>query len=120
MATGPALAARGRALDDHHRLIGAAELGLPGGRAAEEYYAMLTGLPAQDEEPDRDPAWQPRAPWTRRPTEPAEGADSDPADGAVTPCRPPASMRAPTPRADPGATGSTVPTNCRSWLTPVA
>jgi predicted metal-dependent peptidase len=60
-ATGPARAARIRALDDHHRLIGADELGLPGGRAAEEYYAMLTGLPAQGEEPDQDPAWLPRA-----------------------------------------------------------
>ncbi len=61
-ATGPALAARTRALDDHHRLMGAAELGLPGGRAAEEYYAMLTGLPALGEEPDHDPAWIPREP----------------------------------------------------------
>ena len=61
-ATGPALAARTRALDDHHRLISAAELGLPTGRAAEEYHAMLTGLPAMDEEPDHDPAWIPRAP----------------------------------------------------------
>jgi predicted metal-dependent peptidase len=56
-ATGPARAARARALEDHHRLIGSAELGLPHGRAAEEYYAMLTGLPTQEEEPDHDPAW---------------------------------------------------------------
>jgi predicted metal-dependent peptidase len=61
-ATGPAHAARLRALDDHHRLIGADVVGLPGGRAAEEYYAMLTGLPAQDEDPEHDPAWVPRAP----------------------------------------------------------
>lgn len=61
MATGPARAAQARALEDHHRLIGAAELGLPAGRAAEEYYAMLTGLPAQDHDPDHDPSWVPRA-----------------------------------------------------------
>ncbi len=84
-ATGPALAARGRALGDHHRLIGSAELGLPGGRAAEEYYAMLTGLPAQDEEPDRDPAWQPRAPLDPPSDgDPPEGEDFDPlGHGAV-------------------------------------
>ncbi len=71
-AAGPARAARIRALDDHHRLIGADELGLPDGRAAEEYYAMLTGLPALDEEPDHDPAWLPRAP--RPPGEPEPDA----------------------------------------------
>jgi hypothetical protein len=70
-ATGPARAARIRALDDHHRLIGADELGLPGGRAAEEYYAMLTGLPTQDDAPDHDPAWLPRA---------AEASDAGPSE----------------------------------------
>ena len=83
-ATGPARAARIRALDDHHRLIGADELGLPGGRAAEEYYAMLTGLPAHDEEPDHDPAWQPRASKdpARESTDPPEREDGDPSCGS--------------------------------------
>jgi predicted metal-dependent peptidase len=62
MSRGPAMAARTQALDDHHRLIDAAELGLPAGRAAEEYYAMLTGLPAEDDDPEHDPSWIPRAP----------------------------------------------------------
>jgi predicted metal-dependent peptidase len=62
LATGPALAARARALDDHHQLISATELGLPAGRAAEEYYAMLTGLPAQEDDSDHDPSWIPRGP----------------------------------------------------------
>lgn len=62
MATGPALAARHRAGDDHLRLIGAAELGLPLGRAAEEYYAMLTGLPALEDDSEHDPSWIPRGP----------------------------------------------------------
>ena len=108
-ATGPARAARIRALDDHHRLIGADELGLPGGRAAEEYYAMLTGLPAQDEEPDHDPAWLPRAP---RPPDASDSPD------AMQPDAP--APGAPTPPADPGATGSTAPTSSRSWPTPEA
>ena len=101
-ATGPARAARIRALDDHHRLIGADELGLPGGRAAEEYYAMLTGLPAQDEEPDHDPAWLPREPRSRagRPRHPDARRSPD---------------RARTPPADPGATGSIAATSCLSW-----
>lgn len=70
--TGPVVAARARALDDHHHLIGAAELGLPKGRAAEEYYAMLTGLPATDADAGDDPAWIPRPPAR------ADGGGQDP------------------------------------------
>ncbi len=83
-ATGPALAARERALADHHGLIGAAELGLVEGRAAEEYYAMLTGLPATDDDPNRDPAWVPRPP------EQTDGLGPDPAQATnVQPQVPP-------------------------------
>ncbi|MCU0262785.1 MAG: VWA-like domain-containing protein [Candidatus Nanopelagicales bacterium] len=83
-ATGPALAARARALDDHHRLIGAAELGLPAGRAAEEYYAMLTGLPAHQDDPEHDPSWVPRAPGGAANPDP-QGAAGEPCAGSPRP-----------------------------------
>lgn len=83
-ATGPALAARSRALDDHHRLVSAAELGLPAGRAAEEYYAMLTGLPTQDEDSERDPSWVPRPPRGS-----AGPEDQDQDEGVQDPGSPP-------------------------------
>ena len=68
---------------------------------------MLTGLPAQDEEPDHDPAWIPRA-----------SKDPARADGAPTATLPLSGDDAPTPRADPGATESTAPTNYRNWPMP--
>lgn len=79
-ATGPTLAARAHALADHHGLIGAAELGLAEGRAAEEYYATLTGLPATDDDPNLDPAWVPRPPEQTdgRGPHPAPGSDTQP------------------------------------------
>jgi predicted metal-dependent peptidase len=51
---------RAAALGDHHVLVAASRIGLPPGRSAEEYYAILTGLPAHVDDPDHDPAWVPR------------------------------------------------------------
>ena len=95
-ATGPALAARERALADHHRLVGAAELGLPSGRAAEEYYAMLTGLPTGDDDPDRDPAWIPR---------PATGTDEEAGAGTEAQAQPEAQARDADPSCGSGCDG---------------
>jgi predicted metal-dependent peptidase len=70
--------ARASALGDQHDLVGAAGLGLPLGRAAEEYFALLTGLPTTDDDPDRDPAWVPRAAHAGDP--PMQGDPGTPPD----------------------------------------
>lgn len=60
-AVGATAGACSVALGDEHRVVGAALLGLPPGRSAEEYFAMLSGLPTDEGEgPDRDPSWVPR------------------------------------------------------------
>lgn len=74
--------ARRHALADRHRLVGSAELGLPAGLAAEEYFAILSGLPTE-EDPGTDPAWQPRA--DRPPGDPgptSQGSGGDPSCGS--------------------------------------
>jgi predicted metal-dependent peptidase len=93
---GHVLAARAAALGDRHDLLPPAALGLAPGRAAEEHYAVLSGLPveplaeeplavgplagdrgrgceadaAHDDDPGIDPAWRPRAhPGDARPAD---------------------------------------------------
>lgn len=65
-------AARMAALGDEHTLVSAQALGLPGDRSAEEYFALLSGLPSPEdlEGPDWDPAWQ-----ARQPLDPAGSGD---------------------------------------------
>lgn len=53
-------AARTRAMADDHAIVPPATLGLPPGLSAEEYYAILSGLPAGEPEDPPDPAWAPR------------------------------------------------------------
>ncbi|MGB7979737.1 MAG: VWA-like domain-containing protein [Candidatus Nanopelagicales bacterium] len=52
------MAAREAAFGDQHVVVSATSLGLPPGLSAEEYFAMLSGLPAAGAEPDVDPAWE--------------------------------------------------------------
>ncbi len=57
----PVAAAREAALGEEHQVLPAASLGLPPGLSTEEYFAILSGLPAQGTQPDADPAREPRA-----------------------------------------------------------
>ncbi|MGB8020384.1 MAG: VWA-like domain-containing protein, partial [Candidatus Nanopelagicales bacterium] len=75
---GPPARARAAALGDGHSLVAATELGLPAGRSAEEYFAVLSGLPAgEGDGPDRDPAWMPRQPGVEPGSDPSCGSGCD-------------------------------------------
>ncbi len=58
------------------QLASAAALRLPAGRAAEEYYAMLSRLPATPATPDRDPAAGPEADPATAPQSPDRSCGS--------------------------------------------